>query len=86
MISVNTNEDHVHLQIEINPNIAVSEAVQRLKSNTSKVLRKKFKFIDRMYLEKGIWIVGYFSSTVGLNEEKSKSTLSIKIIKIKELN
>ena len=72
LISVNTNEDHVHLQIEIPPNIEVSTAIQRLKSETSKKIRKKFKFIDRMYLEKGIWSVGYFSSTVGLNEEQIK--------------
>lgn len=72
LISVNTNEDHVHLQIEIPPNIAVSTAIQRLKSETSKKIRKKFKFIDRIYLEKGIWSVGYFSSTVGLNETQIK--------------
>ncbi len=72
LISVNTNQDHVHLQIEIPPNIAVSAAIQRLKSETSKKVRKQFKFIDRMYLEKGIWSVGYFSSTVGLNETQIK--------------
>jgi len=72
LISVNTNEDHVHLQIEIPPNVTVAHAVQRLKSETSKPLREKYKFINRMYLEKGIWATGYFSSTVGLNEEQIK--------------
>ncbi|MDA3839775.1 MAG: IS200/IS605 family transposase [Patescibacteria group bacterium] len=68
---VNTDQDHVHLQIEIPPNMAVSEAVQKLKSNSSIYLRKKFKFIREMYLDwDGIWSVGYFSSTVGLNEEQ----------------
>ena len=67
--SMNTNDDHVHLQIEIPPNIAVSDAVSTLKSASSFHLKKKFKFIREMYLEKdGIWSVGYFSSTVGLNE------------------
>ena len=67
--TVNTDEDHVHLQIEIPPNIAVSDAVQKLKSNASVHLQKKFKFIREMYLDKdGIWSVGYFSSTIGLNE------------------
>lgn len=69
--SMNTDEDHVHLQIEIPPNIALSDAVSKLKSASSRHLRSKFKFIREMYLEKdGIWSVGYFSSTVGLNEEK----------------
>ena len=67
---VNVNEDHVHIQIEIPPNISVANAVQVLKQNASIHLRKKFKFIDRMYLENSIWGVGYFSSTVGLNEKQ----------------
>jgi putative transposase len=67
---LNTDEDHVHLQIEIPPNIAVSDAVGILKKESSKYLRSKFKFIREIYLDKdGIWSVGYFSSTVGLNEQ-----------------
>lgn len=69
ILAVNTDQDHVHLQIEIPPNIAVSDAVQRLKSDSSRHIQKKFKFIRDIYLEwDGIWSVGYFSSTVGLNE------------------
>ena len=66
---LNTDQDHVHLQIEIPPNIAISDAVSKLKSASSRYLRSKFKFIHEIYLEKdGIWSVGYFSSTIGLNE------------------
>src|SRR5882757_236702 len=62
--AMNTDEDHVHLQIEIPPNIAVSDAVGRLKAYSSRHLRQRFKFIRDIYLEKdGIWSVGYFSST-----------------------
>jgi putative transposase len=68
---LNTDEDHVHIQIEIPPNIAVSDAVSKLKSSSSLYLRKRFKYIREIYLEKdGIWSVGYFSSTIGLHEEK----------------
>ena len=71
--TVNADQDHVHLQIEIPPNIAVSDAVRALKANSSLYLRKKFKFIRDIYLEKdGIWSVGYFSSTIGLNETQIK--------------
>lgn len=71
ILAINTNEDHVHLQIEIPPNIAVSDAVQKLKSNSSRHIQKHFRFIRDMYLDwDGIWSVGYFSSTVGLNEEQ----------------
>ena len=69
--ALNTDRDHIHLQIEIPPSIAVSDAVCALKANSSRHLRKKFKFIRDIYLEKdGIWSVGYFSSTIGLNEDQ----------------
>jgi REP element-mobilizing transposase RayT len=69
--AANTDFDHVHLQIEIPPNIAVSDAVRELKRNSSICLKRSFKFIRNIYLEKdGIWSVEYFSSTVGLNEEQ----------------
>ena len=70
--AVNVDNDHVHFQIEIPPNIRVSKAVQVLKVNSSKKLRRQFKFIDKMYLEPGIWSVGYFSSTIGINEQTIK--------------
>jgi putative transposase len=68
--AANVDRDHVHLQVEIAPSVAVSEAVQKLKSLTSGKIRRKFKFIREMYLETdGIWGVGYFSSTTGIDEE-----------------
>ena len=71
--SLNTDEDHIHLQIEISPNVAVSDAVSKLKSASSRYLRTKFKFIREIYMEKdGIWSVGYFSSMIGLNETRIK--------------
>lgn len=67
---MNTDQDHVHIQIEIPSNIAVSDAVSKLKASSSRHLKSKFKFIREIYLEKdGIWSVGYFSSTIGLNED-----------------
>ena len=67
--TMNADDDHVHLQIEIPPNINVSDAVSKLKALSSSHLQRRFRFIKDMYIEKdGIWSVGYFSSTVGLNE------------------
>ena len=67
--TVNVDEDHVHMQVEISPTVSVSEAVKAIKTFTSRKLRKEFKFIKRIYLWKeGIWSVGYFSSTIWLNE------------------
>ena len=71
--AVNTDEDHVHVQMEIPPSIAIADAVQQLKGISSMELRKQFPFIRKMYLGKdGIWSVGYFVSSVGLNEAQIK--------------
>ena len=71
IFGVNTNKDHVHIQLEAAPNVALSVIVQKLKMTSSIYLQKRFKFIYEMYLEKeGIWSVGYFVSSVGLNEEQ----------------
>jgi putative transposase len=71
--AINTDQDYVHLQIEIPPTITIADAVRILKAYSSLHLSKKFKFIREMYLEKdGIWSVGYFVSSIGIDEEKIK--------------
>ena len=65
----NTDLNHMHLLIVIPPKYAVSKVVNLIKSNTGRRLREKFKFLDKMYVrQEGIWSVGYFVSTVGINE------------------
>lgn len=71
--AVNTDLDHVHVQMEIPPSIAIADAVQALKGASSMALRKRYKFIRDMCLGKdGIWSVGYFVSSIGLNEGQIK--------------
>lgn len=71
-VAINTDKDHVHIQVEIPPDTSVSKVVQKIKWHTSIQLKKKYPFIKKMYLENSIWSVGYFSSTLGLNEEQVK--------------
>jgi len=76
--AVNVDNDHVHIQLEVPPNISVSDAVGKLKAYSSRHLRLKFKFIREIYIEKdGIWSVGYFSSTIGLNEGQIKRYIEL---------
>ena len=35
--------------------------------------KKKFKFIREMYIDGSIWSVGYFVSTIGLNETQIRN-------------
>ena len=67
---VNTGEDHVHLLAEISPSVSIAAMVQKLKAHSSLALKKHFKFIRDMDDGSGIWSVGYFVSSVGLNEEQ----------------
>ena len=73
LVAANTDRDHVHLQIEIPPTLPIASVVQKLKAATSFHLRKKFRIVKEMYLDKeGIWSVGYFVSSLGLNDEQIK--------------
>ena len=66
----NIQPDHIHLLMLIPPKYSVSKIVNILKSNTSKALREHFKYLSNVYLDNdGIWSVGYFVSTVGINEK-----------------
>ena len=48
----------------------MSKSVEIIKSNTSRALKQKFIFLQKVYWnEKGIWVKGYFVSTVGINEK-----------------
>ncbi len=69
---INTGDDHVHMLIEIPPTETISRVVQRMKGSASIYLKKQFQFISRIYKAGNIWSVGYFVSTVGLNEEQIK--------------
>lgn len=67
----NIQPDHVHLLISFPPKYSIATIVQVIKQNTSRELKNKFDFLQKTYRDKaGIWSVGYFVSTVGLDEKK----------------
>ena len=70
IFEVNTDKDHIHLLVSIAPKMSIAEAVRILKSNTGRMMSKKFPFIKTVYRgEMSLWSVGYFVSTVGVNEQ-----------------
>ena len=73
---MNIDEDHVHLQMEIPPDPSIAVVVKKLKWYTSMGLKRKFRFIREMYLDGKVWSVGYFSSTIGLNEKTIKDYIA----------
>jgi len=62
--------------MEIPPDLSVAVVVKRIKWLASMRLKKRFKFIREMYLDGNIWSVGYFSSTIGLNEKIIKEYIA----------
>ena len=69
IVKVNTADDHVHLLVEIAPSVSIAAIVQKLKAYSSLDLKRSFKFIREADDGGGIWSVGYFVSSVGLNEK-----------------
>ena len=67
---VNTDQDHMHVLVSVSPKLSLSQAVSLIKANTARDMRKKFSTLDKVYWGfDGIWSVGYFISTVGVNEQ-----------------
>jgi putative transposase len=70
VLEVNTDKDHIHLLVSIAPKMAIAEAVRLIKSNTARMMVKKFPYIKQVYNgEMNLWSIGYFVSTVGANEK-----------------
>ena len=53
------------------PRIAVAKVVQFIKTQSAKLLKAKFPFLQKAYSGKeGIWSRGYCVSCIGLNENE----------------
>ena len=68
----NIQVDHVHLVMVIPPKYAVSSIIGKLKSNSSRKARTQFPWLRDRYTRNEFWSPGFFSSTVGVNEEQIK--------------
>jgi len=70
ILEINVQTDHVHLFVIIPPKYSVSKVVEVIKSRSARIVRDKFKWFDKVYWgTRSLWSVGYFVSTVGLNED-----------------
>lgn len=57
--------DHAHLTVSAPPRIAPSRAVQILKSLSTRLLFKQYKWLRSYYWGGEIWVQGYFIRSVG---------------------
>jgi putative transposase len=73
-IERNIQPDHVHVVVSFPPKLSIAKVVQIMKANTGGALKERFEFIrEKYYGRGGIWSVGYFVSTVGLDEKTIRS-------------
>jgi putative transposase len=71
MLHQNIQVDHIHTIMIIPPKYSVSEVVGRVKGQSASKLRKKFKWLEKVYWKENlVWSPGYFVSTIGLNEDQ----------------
>lgn len=67
---LNMQLDHVHMLVQLRPNISVSYAVQLFKGGSSKVIREEFPELIEYLWGENFWAEGYFSETIGqVNED-----------------
>jgi len=57
--------DHVHMSVSAPPRIAPSRAIQILKSVSTRLLFKQYKFLKKFYWGGEVWVQGYFIRSVG---------------------
>ena len=70
---LNIQVDHIHMILQLKQTISVSQAVQRLKGGSSKVIRSEFPDLKEFLWGKSFWAEGYFVETVGrITEETIK--------------
>lgn len=66
--------DHVHLLIQLRPSISVSQAVQKIKGKSSRIIREEFPELKEFYWGDSFWGDGFFVETVGqVNLDKVKA-------------
>ena len=65
-------KDHIHLVVIIPPKYSVSGIVGKIKTNTSREIRKTFEWVKEIYYRNEFWSPGFFSSTVGIDEDVIK--------------
>ena len=54
--------DHIHLFVELPPALSVSQAFQKFKGVSSRIMRRRFKFLNRL---PWMWSKGKFYRSVG---------------------
>ena len=73
VLTMNHDQDHIHLHLSIPPKMRVSDVVRIIKSISGRLMKKEFEYMRKAYWgSDGIWSDGYFVSTIGIDEDTIK--------------
>jgi putative transposase len=62
---LNVQVDHIHMLIQLRPDISVSKVVQLFKGKSSRLIRKEYPDLEEFYWGDSFWGDGFFVETVG---------------------
>lgn len=62
IIAIECDKDHTHMFLNCLPTMSPADVMQKIKGNTSKILREEFKELEKM---PSLWTRSYFVSTAG---------------------
>ncbi|MBI2488090.1 MAG: IS200/IS605 family transposase, partial [Deltaproteobacteria bacterium] len=62
--------DHIHMLVQVTPDISVAKIVQYFKGGSSRVIRKEFPELEEFLWGDSFWADGYFAETVGVAQEE----------------
>lgn len=65
VVAITVDEDHVHLNVEIPPQLSVGSAVRAFKSLSARYLVKRFPHLKRQFWSREVWSPSYFVRTIG---------------------
>ena len=65
ILTLEVDEDHVHVYIEIPPQRSVGEGVRILKSVSARMMFKRFNYFKKKLWSGKFWGASYFARTVG---------------------
>lgn len=62
--------DHIHMLIQIGPDLALSKVVQYFKGGSSRSIRQEHPELEEFLWGDSFWADGYFAETVGIANEE----------------
>jgi len=70
VLELNIQKDHIHMVVSVPPKISISELMGTIKGKTAIKIFKSYPALKKKpYWGNHFWSRGYFSSTIGLDEE-----------------